>query len=258
MTKTKKFALILGGSKGLGWASAKKLAGEGWNLILIHRDPKNQLDEFYDELKHLKNQGCKCYSFNKDATKPEVMESIIQQLRAEIPLLKIDLVLHSIAKGSLKNMYGEDKLTALDFSISVQAMGYSLYQWVDALFEAGLLNNPSKVLAFTSEGNQKAWPGYAAVSSAKGVLEAVMRNIALEFAKFGITSNCIQAGLTRTDAFKRIPNSEKLAKVREKQNPMGRLTQPKDVANVVYLLTLAEASWINGSIIKVDGGESIT
>ena len=257
MTKTKKFALILGGSKGLGWASAKKLAGEGWNIILIHRDPKNQLDEFYAEIQQIKKQS-ECFSFNKDATKPEVMESIIQQLKAEIPLLKIDLVLHSIAKGSLKNMYGEDKLTALDFSISVQAMGYSLYQWVDALFEAGLLNNPSKVLAFTSEGNQKAWPGYAAVSSAKGVLEAVMRNIALEFAKFGITSNCIQAGLTRTDAFKRIPNSEKLAEIREKQNPMGRLTQPEDVANVVYLLTLAEASWINGSIIKVDGGESIT
>lgn len=256
--KNSKFALILGGSKGLGWASAQKLAHHGWNLILIHRDPKNQLDEFYSELEQLQQNGTTCFSFNKDATKSEVIEEIILQLKQEIPTLKIDLVLHSIAKGSLKNMHGANKLTTTDFSISIHAMGYSLYQWVDALFEAKLLNNPSRILAFTSEGNQKAWPGYAAVSSAKGVLEAVSRNIALEFAQFGITSNCIQAGLTMTDAFKQIPNSEKLAVAKRKQNPMGRLTLPEDVANAVYVLTLPEAKWINGSIIKVDGGESIT
>lgn len=253
-----KFALILGGSKGLGWASAKKLAKHGWNLVLIHRDPKNQLDEFYSEIKQLQQNGTICYSFNKDATNPAVIEAIILQLKQEIPNFKIDLVLHSIAKGSLKSMHGVNKLSSTDFSISIQAMGYSLYQWVDALFEANLLKNPSRILAFTSEGNQKAWPGYAAVSSAKGVLEAVSRNIALEFAQFGITSNCIQAGLTMTDAFKQIPNSEKLAAAKQKQHPIGRLTLPEDIANAVYLLTLPEAKWINGSIIKVDGGESFT
>lgn len=256
--KSKKFALILGGSKGLGWASAKKLAKHRWNLILIHRDPKNQLDEFHNEIEEFKKQGLTCYSFNKDATKAETIKEIIEEVKNEIPLLKIDLVLHSIAKGSLKNMFGENKLTATDFSISVHAMGYSLYQWVDALFEAKLLNNPCRILAFTSEGNQKAWPGYAAVSSAKGVLEAVSRNIAVEFAQFGITSNCIQAGLTLTEAFKQIPNSEKLAATKQKLNPMGRLTRPEDVANLVYLISLPEANWVNGSIIKVDGGESIT
>lgn len=256
--QSKKTALILGGSKGLGFASAKKLANHGWNLILIHRDPKNQLDSFYDELEKFKQKNCFCLNFNKDATKPEVIHKIIDELKNNQPNLKIDLVLHSIAKGSLKNMHGENKLSTTDFSISIHAMGYSLYQWVDALFEAQLLNTPCRILAFTSEGNQKAWPGYAAVSAAKAVLEAVSRNIALEFAQFGITSNCIQAGLTLTEAFQQIPNSKKLAAAKEKQNPMGRLTSPEDVANAVYMLSLPEAQWINGSIIKVDGGESIT
>lgn len=256
--ESKKIALILGGSKGLGWASAKKLAKHGWDLILIHRDPRNQLDGFYEAIEKLKKQDTICYTFNKDATKTEVIHEVIAELQKNIPDLKIDLFLHSIAKGSLKNMHGKNKLSAADFSITVQAMGYSLYQWVDALFEADLLNTPSRVIAFTSEGNQKAWPGYAAVSSAKGVLEAVSRSIAVEFAQFGITSNCIQAGLTLTEAFKQIPNSEKLAAAKQKQNPMGRLTQAEDVANMVYLLSLPEANWVNGSIITVDGGESIT
>ena len=253
----KKTALILGGSKGLGWASAQKLAKHDWNLIIIHRDPKIQLDQFYAEVKLLEDSGCKITTYNKDATKSESIQKLIKEFQNENSNLKIDLVLHSIAKGSMKSMHGEQKLSNLDFSITIQAMGYSLYEWVDALFTSKLLNNPSRILAFTSEGNQKAWAGYAAVSSAKGVLEAISRNIAIEFAVHGITSNCIQAGLTLTEAFKKIPNSEKLAEFRQKQHPLGRLTQPEDVANVVYMLSLPEASWINGSIIKVDGGESI-
>ncbi len=255
----KKTALILGGSKGLGWASVKKMASQGWNLIIIHRDPRNHLDAFYAEIEDLKNQNkIEIKSFNKDATRLESIQKLISQLKKDNPELKIDLLLHSIAKGSLKMLHGEEKLSELDFSITIQAMGHSLYQWVNSLHESNLLNNPAKILAFTSEGNQKAWPGYAAVSSAKGVLEAISRSIAVEYAKFGITSNCIQAGLTITEAFKQIPNSQKLAKAREKQNPMGRLTTPEDVANVVYLMSKPEANWINGSIIKVDGGESIT
>lgn len=253
----KKYALILGGSKGLGWASAKKLAKHGWNLILVHRDPRAHLEEFYTEVELLKKAGIECLSFNKDATKTSSIVEIIANIKNSLPEIQIDLVLHSIAKGSLKKMHGENKLTASDFSISIQAMGYSLYEWVSQLFEEKILNNPCRIIAFTSEGNTKAWPGYAAVSAAKGVLEAIIRNIALEYASFGITANCIQAGLTLTDAFQQIPNSQKMAETKKNNHPMQRLTTPEDVANVVYLLSLKEANWINGSILKVDGGESL-
>lgn len=257
MSQLQKYALILGGSKGLGLASAKKLAQHGWGLIIVHRDPRLHLEEFYNEMNNFKIKGIHCINFNKDATKAASIIEIISSIKENNPNLKIDLVLHSIAKGSLKKMHGNHKLTTTDFTISLHAMGYSLYEWVSALFEEKLLNKPSKIIAFTSEGNTKAWPGYAAVSAAKGVLEAVSRNIAVEFAPFGITCNCIQAGLTITDAFKQIPNSLKMAEHTEKSHPMKRLTKPEDVANVVYLLSLPEANWINGSIIKVDGGESI-
>ena len=84
-----------------------------------------------------------------------------------------------------------------------------------------------------------------------------MRNMALEFAKDGITSNCIQAGATETPSFAMIPGNEQLAAVAKKRNPFHRLTTPEDVANGVYLLVQDEAKWINGTVVKVDGGESI-
>tara|TARA_R110000850_G_scaffold140828_5_gene262400 strand:- start:553 stop:723 length:171 start_codon:yes stop_codon:yes gene_type:complete len=55
-----------------------------------------------------------------------------------------------------------------------------------------------------------------------------------------------------------IPGSDYLKKQSIQRNPFGRLTKPEDVADVVYLLSQKEASWINGAIIPVDGGESIS
>jgi NAD(P)-dependent dehydrogenase (short-subunit alcohol dehydrogenase family) len=79
--------------------------------------------------------------------------------------------------------------------------------------------------------------------------------MAVEFAKYGLTTNLLQAGITATPSLMRIPGSEKLVEYATTHNPSGRMTQPEDVANVVYLLCSDEAAWINGALIHVDGGE---
>ena len=95
------------------------------------------------------------------------------------------------------------------------------------------------------------------VSAAKVTLEAITRSIALEFAPFGIRANCIQAGITDTASLRMIPGSDQLKEHAIKRNPFNRLTLPEDVANAVYLLSKDEAAWINGTILKVDGGENL-
>ena len=96
------------------------------------------------------------------------------------------------------------------------------------------------------------------VTFAKVTLEAITRNIALEYAPFGIRANCIQAGVTDTASLRMIPGSDEIKKHSLLRNPFNRLTLPEDVANVVYLLSKDEAAWINGTIIPVDGGEHIS
>ena len=73
----------------------------------------------------------------------------------------------------------------------------------------------------------------------------------------GITANCIQAGVTDTESLQMIPGSDALKEQALMRNPFKRLTVPEDVANAVYLLTKDEAKWINGTVLKVDGGEHL-
>ena len=254
------WALILGGSSGLGLATAKKLAKHGMNICIVHRNSRSQLADIEKEFNEITHQGVGFISYNTDAFHLEKRAALIEDLVAEIKGGKIKTLVHSVAKGNLKPMISEltPTLQTDDFQLTIQAMGISLYDWTKAIFEARLFSDDARVVSFTSEGNTKAWENYAAVSAAKATLEAITRNIALEYAPFGIRANCIQAGVTDTASLRMIPGSDEIKKHSLLRNPFNRLTLPEDVANVVYLLSKDEASWINGTIIPVDGGEHIS
>ncbi len=144
-----------------------------------------------------------------------------------------------------------------EMSQTIYAMGTSMLSWTKDVLASGLFADDARVIGLTSEGNEKAWLGYAAVSAAKAALEAISRSIAKEFAPYGIRSNIVQPGVTDTPALRLIPGSPQLAANAKLRNPFGRLTTPEDVAKVIGLLSTDEAGWINGSLIRVDGGERI-
>ena len=145
-----------------------------------------------------------------------------------------------------------------DMARTIHSMGTSLLGWTQALWERALFASDARVLGLTSEGNVVAWKGYAGVAAAKVALESVSRSIAVEMAQFGIRSNIVQAGVTDTPALRIIPGSDHLKAQARMRNPFGRLTTPEDVADAIYLLALPESAWINGAIIRVDGGERIS
>ncbi len=255
-----KWALILGGSNGLGLATAKKLALHGYHILIVHRDRRSETEAIESEFEEIRTSGVEVKTFNADALNPDKREELVVEMSNTMPENhKIAVMVHSIAKGSLKPMYSEkgNVLSDQDFKITFDAMALSLYDWTSALVQAGLFAKDTRIISFTSEGNTKAMPNYGAVSVAKVALEALTRNIALEFAPIGIKANCIQAGITMTKSFRMIPGQEKIMENALKRNPNNRLTTPEDVANAVYLMTREEAKWITGTVLKVDGGESL-
>lgn len=252
------WALVLGGSSGLGLATAQELAGRGMNLCVVHRDRRSRQVELEKEWQEIRATGVQVKTFNLDALRPDKRLEVCEELYAEFgDKGRLRVLVHSIAKGNLKPMLSDEspQLQSDDFRLTLEAMATSLYDWVKECHLMGLFTNPASVISFTSEGNKKAWQNYAAVSAAKAALEAITRNIALEFAPYGIRANCVQAGTTDTPSLRMIPGHEDLITHSLQRNPYNRLTTPEDVAKVVGLLVQDEALWINGAVIPVDGGE---
>lgn len=253
------YAVILGGSSGLGLATAIKLAHEGMNVIIIHRSRRSVMATYNDAVREMEASGTTILSYNTDALHTEKREQTIDDILIKIGTQSVKVLVHSIARGNLKPMYTEDgiSLSNEDFKLTLDAMAVSYYDWVSAFAKAKLFTHSARAIAFTSEGSSKAWPQYGAVAAAKAALECISRGIALEFAPTGLTSNCIQAGVTDTESLRLIPGNEQMKEMAIQRNPNKRLTTPRDVGNAVYLLTRDEAAWINGAVIPVDGGEHI-
>lgn len=251
-------ALILGGSTGLGAATAQKLAKEGFDLVIVHRDRRADLPKINAHFESLRGLGANCTTFNKDATTNDKQALLWNDIRACLKKKKISVLVHSIAKGNLKSMgNAPNDLTNQDLQLTTQAMATSLYDWVRLIAQDKRFAEDTRVIAFTSEGQSRVLTNYAAVSMAKASLEALVRHISVEFAQIGLKANCIQAGVTPTASLKMLPNYDEIIARAKTRNPQGRLTRPEDVADAVYLLTRPEAKWITGTVIKVDGGESI-
>lgn len=164
--------------------------------------------------------------------------------------------LYTLAESRIP--YREELLTQDDLQRTVFMMGYDYLLWGRELCKEGLLSKDARLVAMTSEGNEIAWKGYAAVSAAKTALEASCRAMAVELAPYGVSSYIVQAGITDTPAGNAIPNFDLMKAQARIRNPFHRLTTPEDVAETILGLCGPTLRWANGSILRVDGGEAIS
>ncbi len=254
------WAVILGASSGMGRASAAKLAAEGYGLLLVHRDRKSVARELESFWESLRLQHVPVHVWNANALDVDTQQQMVAEIKEVTGNHRIHLLLHSIASGNVKPIWasdGGDILSDDDFTQTIHSMGTSLLQWTRLLLQQHLWAEKGRIIGLSSEGSHMAGANYAAVGAAKAVLETLCRYMARELAPAGLRTNIINAGITDTAALRGIPGSEAILERALQRNPLGRLTTPADVANVVYLLCRPEADWINGATIRVDGGEQI-
>ncbi len=254
------WAIILGGSSGFGFAAVEKLAAHGMNIATLYRETAQIEKAILPKFENCaKTNDVQILPFNINALAENGRTKFIDELKKSAkPKPQIRLLLHSIARGNLKPLIDEDSnsvLTSDDIALTTYAMSNSILDWTRVLIKENLFCNDARIIGLTSDGAHKYWDGYAAVSIAKSSLQSLATYMAVEFAKYGLRTNLIQAGITETPSLKKIPSSEKLIHLANTINPFKRITTPQDVANVIYLLCTDEASWINGALIHVDGGE---
>ena len=259
----KEWALILGASSGFGEALSLELSSKGMNIFGVHLDRKNTLQNVERITREIESKGQKALFFNVNAADPEKRKEVLDVVQkklegSNVPFVKV--FFHSLAFGTLKPYIALDlneAMTQPQMEMTVDVMAHSLVYWVQEMVSRSLLGKGSRIFAMTSSGGSRVWPTYGAVSAAKAALESHMRQLALELAPFGITANCVRAGVTDTPALRKIPGNEKMIQVATERNPSGRMTTPKDVARAISAFCLEESYWMTGNVIGVDGGEDI-
>jgi len=252
------WALILGASSGFGEATALALAANGLDICGVHLDRRETLAHAEDVQKRIRALGREAVFFNMNAADEEKRKEVIAHIRGALEKTpgEVRVLLHSLAFGSLKPLTGADDVASKrQMEMTSDVMGHSLIYWVQDLVANKLIRAGGRIYAMTSEGGGKAIPQYGPVCAAKAILEAHIRQLALELAPFGITANAIMAGVTDTPALRKIPGNEKLVEFAKARNPHHRLTTPSDVAKCIAVLCHQDTYWMTGNVIRVDGGE---
>jgi enoyl-[acyl-carrier protein] reductase III len=265
-----RWALILGGSSGMGEATALTLAANGYKIIGIHLDFRAALTHVEEVKAGIVAAGGEALYINMNAADDEKRAAAIETIRARFDESRaagrhpyIRIVMHSLAFGSLVPFIADDPKEAVDrkkMEMTQDVMANSLVYWVQDLYRAGFLEQGSKVYAMTSEGTSKVIPSYGVVSGAKAAMESHVRQLAMEFARrgAGIAVNSIRAGVTDTPALRKIPENQRMIDVTLARNPHGRLTTTADVAEAILRLSESDSDWVSGNIIGVDGTEYVS
>lgn len=261
MTQANDWALILGASSGFGEAAAVALAREGMNVFGVHLDRKSARPHIDTIVARIEEQGQQAHFFNVNAAAADKRDAVLDEITERLQDGgRVRVLMHSLAFGTLKPLIAAEPSARIDqksMDMTLDVMAHSLVYWTQGLIDRELLVRGGRVFAMTSAGSLQMWKSYGAVSAAKCALESHCRQLAVELAPLGITANAIMAGVTDTPALRKIPGNETMVEGARARNPHGRLTTTEDVANVIALLSRAEAAWITGNTLRVDGGESI-
>ena len=188
------WALILGASSGFGEATAVELARAGMNIVGVHMDRRDKLPHVAEVQARIRAAGRECAFFNLNAAEEAKRQDCVEQIRQRLTGTPgwLRVLMHSLAWGTLKPLAGAEIVAnKKQIESTADIMGHSLVYWVQECLLAGLFDKGTRIFAMTSSGGTRAIPEYGPVSAAKAILEAHIRQLALELAPAGITANAI-------------------------------------------------------------------
>lgn len=242
-----KVALITGGARGIGRATALKLAEAGCDIAIVYYNSSDEASLLVEEITRL---GRKAVAIQANIADHSSVKEMFSQFKDYFT--RLDFLISNAASGVLKPAM---TMSTKHWRWCMETNALALNHLVS---EGRALMAPgSRVVALSSLGAQRAIPNYAFIGASKAALEALVRSLSLELAEAGISVNTVSAGVVDTDALKHFPNREQLLDEYQAHSLAAKPLTPQDVANAIYLLCLPEAEMIKGHTLFVDAGYSI-
>ena len=240
-----KIALITGSTRGIGWATAEAFAENGATVILNGRSSQEALESRAAEIRL--RFGTPCLGICSDVSDPAAVKVCYLEIFKQFKRLDVLVNNAGIMQDALLGMIPE---TLVRNSLAVNLLGPICH-----LQEASRLmarNRSGSIINLSSIIGTRGKEGQAVYSTTKAGLIGLTLSAAKELAPKGIRVNAVTPGLIRTDLLKDVPEqkiTEALGSIK-----MGRMGEPRDVANVIVFLASDLSSYVTGQVLGVDGG----
>ncbi len=244
-----KRALVTGASRGIGQAIALRLARAGADVALGYLRNETQAEQVADAVREL---GGRALCIGGDLRAPAFCKEIVRTAAEQLGGL--DILVSNAAIGAHKDAL---RLRAAHWDLTLESSARPLLLMTQAATPWLEADGGGHIVALSSLGSRRVVPGYAAMGSAKAVVESLVRYLAVELAPRGVRVNCVCGGLIRTDAIGYLKEGEQMLTEAARHTPLGRVGEPEDVADVVHFLVSDAARWICGQALVVDGGLSL-
>ena len=236
-------AIVTGASRGIGAAVARRLAQDGFAVTINYAAGAAQAEALVAELKAA---GASAIAVQADVSKADDVRRLFET--TEQQLGKVDVLVNNA--GVLKTVPLADTSDALydqTFDINVRGTFNTLREAAARLADGG------RIVNFSSTTLALNMPGYAVYNATKAAVEAFTHVFAKELRGRNITVNAVAPGPIATSLFLDGKTEEQIQAF-AKMPPLQRLGQPEDIACVVAFLAGPDAGWVNGQILRANGG----
>ena len=237
-----KVAIVTGGSRGIGRAIGETLGRGGATVVVNY---SRSAEAAKEAVAAIEAQGGKAIAIQADISKVEEVRRLYAEVQQKLG--RIDIVVNNA--GILPPAMPVEKETETTWEAVFGLLKGTYFSMQEA---ARRMSDGGRIINLSSSTTRGWSPGYSIYAGSKSAIEQFTRSLSRELGPRGITVNAVVPGLTDTDMIGDYPPA-----VREsaaKNATLGRLGQPRDIADVVAFLASDEGRWITGQMVVANGG----
>ncbi len=243
MADTQRCAIVTGSSKGIGAAVAARLARDGHAVVVNYASNGDAAEALVDRIR---GAGGQAVAVEADVSDPAAVAALFDQAVAAFG--GVDVLVNNAGIMKLK------PLADTEDAVFDQHVAINLKGTFNGLREAARrMRDGGRIVSFSSSVVGLYQPTYAAYAATKGAVEAMTHILAKELGSRSITVNAVAPGPVSTELFLGDKSEEEVAAVM-KMIPLGRLGEPEDIARAVAFLVGPDGGWINGQVLRANGG----